>query len=132
MIMENMKLEDLSIKDLKARLETITKERAEIVAVIQSAADAIGLEPVKSATPAAPKARKVRTVKAQATAGPKTGTTADKVEAALAGGKVMEGADLVKALVAAGANKGTATQFLYSKLGKKMLKKTDDGWQLKG
>lgn len=122
--MDEKKLEDLSIKELRARLETITKERAEIVALIQGAADDIGIEPSK------PVARKPRAVRTKA-AGPRTGTTADKVKAALAGGKVMKGADLVKALVTAGANKGTATQFLYSKPAKKLLKKSDAGWQLK-
>ena len=51
---------------------------------------------------------------------------------ALSGGKVMAGSKLVAALVAGGANKGTATQFLYSKAGKQLLKRTDDGWLLKG
>jgi hypothetical protein len=43
----------------------------------------------------------------------------------------MASGDLVAALVKEGAKKGTATQFLYSKLGKKLLKKTDEGWTLK-
>lgn len=44
--MDDKKLEDLSIKELKARLEAITKERAEIVALIQDAASVIGVEAV--------------------------------------------------------------------------------------
>jgi len=128
--MDDKKLEDLSIKELKARLEAITKERAEIVALIQDAASAIGGEAVGPAAPRAPRAAKAPGVKAIAV--PRTGgTTADKVKAALAGGKVLPTGDLVAALVKDGANKGTATQFIYSKLGKKMLKKTDSGWQLK-
>ncbi len=123
--MEEKQLEDLSIKELKARLEAITKERAAIVALIQDAASVINPEPVK---PAARKARKVKAI-----AVPRSGgTTADKVKAALAGGKVLATGDLVAALVAEGANKGTATQFLYTKPAKKLLKKTDDGWTLKG
>ena len=125
--MDDKKLEDLSIKELKARLEAITKERAEIVALIQDAASAIGGDAIQ---PAAPKARKPRMPKAIAV--PRSGgTTADKVKAALSGGKVMASGDLVAALVKEGAKKGTGTQFLYSKLGKKLLKKTDEGWTLK-
>jgi hypothetical protein len=126
--MEDKRLEDLSIKELKARLEAITKERGEIVALIQDAASVIGFEPIK---PAAPKTRKSRMPKAVSV--PRSGgTTENKVKAALAGGKVMATGELVAALVKDGANKGTATQFLYSKLGKKMLQKTDAGWKLKG
>lgn len=31
-----------------------------------------------------------------------------------------------------GSQERAATQFLYSRLGKKLLKKTDDGWTLMG
>jgi len=97
------------------------------VALIQDAASAIGVEPVKATVAKAPRAPGLRAI-----AVPRSGgTTADKVKAALAGGKVLPTGDLVAALVKDGANKGTATQFIYSKLGKKMLKKTDSGWQLK-
>ena len=129
--MDDKKLEDMSLKDLTARLEAITKERAEIVALIQDAASKAGVEPVKAPpAPRAPRAAKAPEVKAIAV--PRSGgTTADKVKAALAGGKVLPTGDLVAALVKDGANKGTATQFLYGKVAKKMLKKTDDGWTLK-
>ena len=123
--MEDKALEDLSIKELKAKLEEVTKVRQEIVALIQDAASSIADEPVK------PAARKPRKIKAIAV--PRSGgTTADKVKAALSGGKVLPTGDLVAALVAEGCNKGTATQFLYTKPAKKMLKKTDEGWTLKG
>ena len=131
-------LEDMSLKDMTARLEAITKERAEIVALIRDAASKAGVEPVKPApAPRAPRAsRAPRTAKApqvKAIAVPRSGgTTADKVKAALTGGKVLATGDLVAALVAEGCNKGTATQFLYGKVAKKMLKKTDAGWTLKG
>ena len=125
--MDDKKLEDLSIKELKARLEAITKERQEIVALIQDAASAIGVEPVKAKTVG----RKPRMRQARAISVPRTGTTEDKVKAALGGGKVLATGDLVAALVKDGAKKGTATQFPYSKLGKKILKKTDEGWKLK-
>jgi hypothetical protein len=129
--MEEKTLEDLSIRELKARLEAITKERAEIVALIQDAASVIGTEPAKPVRGRGRRSAKAPEVKGIAV--PRSGgTTADKVQAALAGGKVMATGDLVAALVKEGANKGTATQFLYSKLGKKLLKKTDEGWTLKG
>jgi hypothetical protein len=126
--MEDKKLEDMSLKDLTARLEAITKERAEIVALIQGAARAAGVVSTEAATPAARKPRMPKPI-----AVPRSGgTTADKVKAALAGGKILPTGDLVAALVAGGCNKGTATQFLYTKPAKKLLKKTDEGWQLKG
>ena len=121
--MDEKQLEDLSIKELKAKLEEVTKVRQEIVALIQDAANSIGVETV---TTAAPKPRKIG-----AAAAPRSGTTADKVKAALSGGKVMATGDLVAALVKDGAKKGTATQFIYSKPAKKLLKKSDQGWQLK-
>src|ERR1017187_4319923 len=118
--MEDKMLEDMSLKDMTARLEAITKERAEIVALIRDAASKAGVEPVKPASaPRAPRAAKAPEIKAIAV--PRSGgTTADKVKAALAAGKVMATADLVAALVKGGANKGTVTQFVYSKVGKKM------------
>jgi hypothetical protein len=135
--MEDKKLEDMSLKDLTARLEAITKERAEIVALIQDAASKAGVVATEAAAPGtprtlrAPRAAKAPEVKAMAV--PRSGgTTADKVKAALSGGKVLPTGDLVAALVAEGCNKGTATQFLYGKVAKKMLKKTDAGWTLKG
>jgi hypothetical protein len=130
--MEDKMLEDMSLKDMTARLEAITKERAEIVALIRDAASKAGVEPVKpAAAPRVPRAAKAPEVKAIAV--PRSGgTTADKVKAALSGGKVLPTGDLVAALVAEGCNKVTATQFLYGKVAKKMLKKTDDGWTLKG
>jgi hypothetical protein len=123
--LEGKNLADMSIRELKARLESITKERAAIVELIQDAASAIGVEAVKP-TPAARKPRMAKAISV-----PRSGTTADKVKAALAGGKVLATGDLVAALVAEGCNKGTATQFLYTKPAKKMLKKTDEGWTLK-
>ena len=130
--MEDKMLEDMSLKDMTARLEAITKERAEIVALIRDAASKAGVEPVKpAAAPRTPRAAKAPEIKAIAV--PRSGgTTADKVKAALAAGKVMATADLVAALVKGGANKGTVTQFVYGKVAKKMLKKTDEGWTLKG
>src|ERR1035441_7513307 len=101
--MEDKALEDLSIKDLKAKLEEVTRVRQEIIALIQDAASSIVDEPVK------PAARKPRMVKA--IAAPRSGTTADKVKAALSGGNLMATGDLVAALVKDGANKGTATAF---------------------
>src|ERR1035438_424887 len=101
--MEDKRPEDMTIKELKARLETITTERQEIVALIQELAGVVGVEPVK-ATPAARQPRKAKAISV-----PRTGTTEDKVKAVLAGGKVMATGALVKALVADGAKKGTRT-----------------------
>ena len=56
--MAETKLEDLSIRDLTARLADINLERDEIVRLIQEAASAIGLAGAKAAPPsAAPPAR---------------------------------------------------------------------------
>src|ERR1019366_6585723 len=99
--MEDKKLEDMSLKDLTARLEAITKERAEIVALIQDAASKAGVVASEVDAPRGPRAAKAPEVKA--IAAPRSGgTTADKVKAALAGGKILPTGDLVAASVAEG------------------------------
>jgi hypothetical protein len=123
--MPDKNIEELTIKELTDRLGAINQERDAIVKVIQDAADAVGIPSNKPA----PKVRKPRQARSSTGSGT---TTAEKFQAALADSKTIPTtAELIKAVVDAGANKGTAQQFPYSKAGKALLKKTDAGWKLK-
>ena len=123
--MPDKQIEDLTIKGLTERLAAIDQERAGIVKLIQKAADAVGISSKKPA----PQTRTPRKPRSSSGSG---STTAEKFQTALADGKTIPTtAELIKAVVDAGANKGTAQQFPYSKPGKALLKKTDAGWKLK-
>jgi len=125
--MAETKLENLSIRELTARLNAITLERDEIVSLIQEAASAIGLPGVKPAPPLAAPAPSRAAAFAQSYS-----TTADMFQAALAGGKVFSSTgELLNAVVALGCKKGTAQPFPYSKLGKKLLLRDSAGWRLR-